>query len=319
MGFLTVATTTSAAVATNGTFTVTAPVQAIVGAIKSMGGHYFIARQMGALFNFPADWSISWSTTTGTITYLGTTTIPAGTTINVQFETFGDDANSPYRAINSNVFDKDGSKGAGGGMYRGAIGQMMRVDMGAPVVASTTAIDSTVASITQVLGVVAYTTPFILDVPRALQATSSSASDTTVVVSYRGFDEYGAAMTENFALNGTSVISGKKAFKVVVSRQITVADMVGNLSTGFLEILGLPFYLPADNGTGAGGIGWESDEGIKPTAGTFVGGVLTKATATTGDVRGTVKPNVTRDGVKTYKVFMFVPDTAFLGVPQYSA
>ena len=54
-----------------------------------------------------------------------------------------------------------------------------------------------------------------------------------------------------------------------------------------------PSALPAETGTGAGNIIKESQDGATPTAGTFVGGVLTKATATTGDVRGMVTPNVT--------------------------
>ncbi len=308
MSFVIVNGSASAAVATNGTFTVSAPTATLAGAIKNRGGHYFVVHGMAAQFNFPVDWSVSWSGATATITYLGTTTIPAGSTVQVQFELDGDDINFPYHNLNGNQTDKMASA------FRGTFGQIFKVDFGAPLVASTTAIAATLASTVTTVQTLA--TPFVLDVPRALQATSSSGSDTTQVVTIRGFDEYGVAVSENFSLNGTSVISGKKAFKTVVSYQVTVT-MVGNISIGFLNILGLPYYLPAQTGTGIGNIIKESQDGATPTAGTAVGGVLTKATATTGDIRGTILPNVTPDGTKVYSVYMFVADPSFLGVPQF--
>ncbi len=310
MSFVIVNGSASSAVATNGTFTVAAPTATLAGAIKNRGGHYFIVHGMAAQFNFPVDWSVSWSGATATITYLGTTTIPAGSVIQVQFELDGDDINFPYHGLNSNQNDK----AAGSGLFRGTFGQVFRVDFGAPLVASTTAIAATLASTVTTVQTLA--TPFVLDVPRALQMTSSSGSDTTQVVTARGFDEYGVAISENFAINGTGVISGKKAFKTVVSYQSTVA-FVGNISIGFLNILGLPYYLPAQTGTGIGNVLKESQDGATPTAGTAVGGVLTKATATTGDIRGTILPNTTPDGTKVYSVYMFVADPSFLGVPQF--
>lgn len=308
MSFVIVNTSASAAVATNGTFTATAPTATLAGAIKNRGGHTMVVHSMAALFNFPKDFSISWSGATATITYLGTTTIPAGSAIQIQFELDGDDMNFPYHNLNGNQNDKMASA------FRGTFGQIFKVDFGAPLVASTTAIAATLASTVTTVQTLA--TPFVLDVPRALQMTSSSGSDTTQIVTARGFDEYGVAMSENFAINGTGVISGKKAFKTVVSYQSTVA-FVGNISIGFLNILGLPYYLPAQTGTGIGNIIKESQDGATPTAGTAVGGVLTLATATTGDVRGTILPNVTPDGTKVYSVYMFVADPSFLGVPQY--
>lgn len=309
MSFVLVSTTASAAVATNGTFTVSAPTATLAGALKNRGGHYFIVHAMNAQFNFPIDWSVSWSGATATITYLGATTIPAGSAIQVQFEMEGEDFNVPYHNLNGNLNDNSTSKA-----YRGSFGQLFKVDFGAPLVASTTAVLATTASTVTTVQTLA--TPFVLDVPRALQATSSSGSDTTQILTIRGFDEYGVALSESFTINGTGVISGKKAFKTVVSYQSTVA-FVGTLSIGFLNILGLPWYLPAQTGTGIGNILKESQDGATATAGTAVGGVLTKATATTGDVRGTILPNTTPDGTKVYSVFMFVPDPSFVGVPQF--
>lgn len=310
MSFVIAQTTVSSAVATNGTFTISAPTATLAGAIKNGGGHVMSIASMGATFNFPADFSLSWSGATATVTYLGTTTIPAGSAVKIQFEMAGDDTNYPYRTRNSNQVDTMASA------YRGSFGQVFRVDFGAPLVASTTAIVATTA--VAVTTLVALATPFVLDVPRALQMTSSSGSDTTQVVTARGYDEYGVAVSESFAINGTGVISGKKAFKTVVSYQSTVA-FVGNISIGFLNILGLPYYLAAQGGTGIGNILKECQDGATATAGTPVGGVLTKATATTGDVRGTYLPNTTPDGSKQLAVYMFVADTDFRGVPQYGS
>jgi hypothetical protein len=310
MSFVIVSTTASAAVATGGTFTVSAPTATLAGAIKNRGGHYMTIHGMAALFNFPNDWTVSWSGATATITYNGTTTIPAGSAIQVQFELDGDDINYPYHAIGGNQVDKTAA-------FRGTFGQIFRVDFGAPLVANTTAIVATAARVGANL-LTTYATAFVLDVPRALQAVSSNAGDTTQTVIVRGLDEYGVAMSETFTLNGTTVISGKKAFKTVIS-DTTSATLAGNLSLGFLNILGLPYYLAKQTGTGIGNIIKESQDGATPTAGTAVGGDLTKASGTTGDVRGTILPNVTPDGVKVYSVYMFMADPSFLGVPQFTS
>lgn len=305
MSFVIVATTASAAVATNGTFTVSAPTATLAGAIKNRGGHQMVIHGMAAQFFFPKDFSISWSGATATITYLGTTTIPSGSAIQVQFELDGDDINNPYHGVNGNQADKTGA-------FRGSFGQVFRVDFGAPLVASTTAILATTPVTVTTVNTLA--TPFVLDVPRTLQMTSSGAD--TAVVTARGLDEYGVAMSESFTLSGTGVISGKKAFKTVISYQAAGA-LANNLSIGFLNILGLPYYLAKQTGTGIGSVLKESQDGATPTAGTAVGGDLTLATATTGDVRGTILPNVTPDGTKVYSVYLFVSDVSFLGVPQF--
>lgn len=309
MAFVTVSTTLSTAVATAGTFTISAPTATLAGAIKNGGGHVMIVRGMMAQFAFPNDWTVSWSGATATITYNGATTIPAGSLVSVQFEMAGDNANFPYHNVNSNQVDASTSKA-----YRGAFGQVFRVDFGAPLAASTTAIVATTAVPATTL--VTLATPFVLDVPRALQMTSSSAGDTTQVVTARGYDEYGVAISESFTIAGTGVISGKKAFKTVVSYQSTVV-FAGNISIGYLNILGLPYYLPAQTGTGIGNVLRECQDGAAATAGTAVGGVLTKASATTGDVRGTILPNTAPDGTKVYSVYMFVADIDFKGVPQF--
>lgn len=318
MSFCTVSTTASSAVATSGTFTVSAPNIALVGAIKHTGGHYMVVRGMAAQFNFPADWSVSWSGLTGTITYLGATTIPAGSAVSVQFEYDGDDVNYPYHGKNSNQID---TSGAVTPAYRGAFGQVFRVDFGAPATANATVFLATraLSTTTLVTLTAAEQVTATSQIPRTLAVKSSSAADdNTKILTVRGYDEYGAAMTESFTMNGVTAVVGLKAFKRIVSLQPDVT-FTGTVSIGTnVGGWGLPFYLAADNGAGTGGILRESTEGALPTAGVAVGGVLTKATATTGDVRGTWTPNTTPDAAKVFSIYMFVSDTTFLGVPQYA-
>lgn len=306
MSFTIVSTTASAAVATNGTFTVSAPTATLAGAIKNRGGHSMVVHAMAALFSFPNDFSISWSGAVATVTYLGTTTIPAGSKIDVQFELDGDDANFPYHTVGSNQNDKTGA-------FRGVFGQTFRVDFGAPLNANTTLVLATTAVLVTTL--VPLAAPVVFDVPRNAQVVSST-TDTTQTITLRGFDEYGVALSETLTLNGTTPVLGLKAFKSIVSYQASLA-LAGNLSIGSGLKYGLPYYLPAQTGTGIGNILKESQDGATPTAGTAVGGVLTKATATTGDVRGTITPNTAPDGTKVYSVYMFMADPSFLGVPQY--
>ncbi len=219
----------------------------------------------------------------------------------------GDDANFPYHNLGSNQVDVPTKS------FRGCFGNVFRVDFGAPLAANTTLALATTAVLVTTL--VNLATPIILDVPRNLQVVSST-TDTTQTITLRGFDEYGVALSEVLTLNGVTPVLGKKAFKTLVSYQASIA-LAGNLSIGSGSAYGLPYYLPAQTGTGIGNIMKESQDGATPTAGTAVGGVLTLATGTTGDVRGTITPNVTADGTKVYSVYMFMSDPSFLGVPQY--
>lgn len=307
MAFLIVNTSVSAAVATNGTFTATVPNAALAGAVKNRGGHTMVIHAMAALFTNPKDFSVAWAGAVATITYLGATTIPAGAAVSIQFEVDGDDLNNPYHGINSNQNDKVA------GNFRGVFGQVFRVDFGSPANANTTLVLATTAVPATTL--VTLPAPVILDIPRILQYVSST-TDTTQTITARGFDEYGVAMSETVTLTGVTPVLGKKAFKEVVSYQASLA-LAGNLSIGSGLAYGLPYYLAKQTGTGIGGILKESQDGATPTAGVSVGGDLSLATATTGDVRGTIIPNVVPDGTKVYSVYMFVADVIFLGVPQF--
>ncbi len=83
-------------------------------------------------------------------------------------------------------------------------------------------------------------------------------------------------------------------------------------TVGTGDVIGLPVFLP-----GTGYVLRELQDGAAATAGTIVAGVTTKATATTGDVRGTYDPNAACDGAKAFQLLTFLGDPGFKGVAQF--
>lgn len=133
----------------------------------------------------------------------------------------------------------------------------------------------------------------------------------TAVITITGTDEYGAILIESSA-SGTS-LTGKKAFKTITSVSLS-ADVTG-LTVGSGVVIGLPHRVDrgclimakVDNATDAA---------------TFVPAVTTNpATATTGDVRGTVSfssaPNDARAYTVLYKIASVASKVGAYGVDQY--
>ena len=129
------------------------------------------------------------------------------------------------------------------------------------------------------------------DVPRNVVAAWTNNS----VVTVTGTDEYGEVLVESSA-SGTS-LTGKKAFKTVTS--VTSSASITGATVGTAKVLGLPFRIDAKNQVIV-----VSEDGKAETASVVVVGDTTTATATTGDVRGTVAVAGTPDGTKTYSVLM---------------
>lgn len=131
-----------------------------------------------------------------------------------------------------------------------------------------------------------------LDVARAVNVDSTDAGDTTQIVTITGTDYWGQAQTEDIAMNGTTAVAGKKAFKTITQVAVDGA-LAGNLTVGSTDVFGLPYRI-----TDAGYIlraGWAG--ALADDAGTFVAADTTSpATATTGDVRGTFDPSSAADG-----------------------
>lgn len=137
-------------------------------------------------------------------------------------------------------------------------------------------------------------TEYVLDVPRTVTITAAGANTATYLVT--GYDQYGQKMTETFAAPSTSTVTGKKAFKTVISVANANATAGTNgLTVGFSDILGLPFRLTD--------LGYVTNCMFNQTAVTInssnikVADTTSPATSSTGDVRGTIAFG-TSDGTK---------------------
>jgi hypothetical protein len=303
--------TPSSAVATGGTIAFALGTASVLGQMKFEGNHVLYARGLQAQFAFPGDFTISFSGSTATVTYNGTTSIPANTLVELQLEAAGE---NNYLASSiepkDSVFDVLGN-------IRAVVARPVRALFGAIATASATAVLNAAARAGTVKNT--YAPAVVLDVPRSLVYVSSNAGDTTQVITAFGTDEFGVAVSETVTLNGTTPVNGKKAFKTVLADQNSVA-LAGTLSIGTRAGgIGLPFFLPGGTGAGIGYVLKEIQDGAVATAGTFVGGDLTKASNTTNDVRGTWTPNSAPDGAKVYEVVIMASDLTFKGVPQFTS
>ncbi len=139
-----------------------------------------------------------------------------------------------------------------------------------------------------------------LDVPRGLTMVSANAGDTTQVVTIRGFDEYGEAMTETRTLNGTNAVLFLKAFKRVVS--ITSATLTaGNVTVGTSNALGLPYRIRAGDVI-VTNLDAAAEVGTRTVADTAT------PTAATGDIRGTFTPGTAPNGTRNYTLVHWIQD-----------
>lgn len=132
-------------------------------------------------------------------------------------------------------------------------------------------------------------------------AIRSVGDDSGATFTVAGWDIYGYPMTET--ITGSSgapgTANGKKAFKAIAS--VTPAGTLSgsNVSVGMSDIFGLPMLATAQSALQGY---WNNL--ITYNVGTFVAAVLTNpATATTGDVRGTLVPGSASDGSKRLTLF----------------
>lgn len=132
-----------------------------------------------------------------------------------------------------------------------------------------------------------------IDCARVLRITSGG-NDTGITFNVVGFDQYGVAMSENITGASGAVATGKKAW-FSISSITPSAAVASTCSAGTGDIFGLPFF--AANATYVLDVQWNST--LAKDTGTFVAGVTTTATKTTGDVRGTYAPSAgASDGTK---------------------
>jgi hypothetical protein len=147
-----------------------------------------------------------------------------------------------------------------------------------------------------------------IDVPR----TINGAWTTTAVATVTGTDVYGEVLVESSA-SGTS-LTGKKAFATVTAVDVSVDVTSATFGTG--DLLGLPYRVNNQDEIHI------FEGGVPVATGTFAAAVTTDpATATTGDVRGTLDPTVTLDGSARVVVEFLAldPDSkeSLFGVAQY--
>lgn len=219
----------AAAIANGGTFTATYPDGTTAGDFAGYG-HKIFARGLQAMFKQDdGQISVSFGASDITVTYNGSTSIPANTAIVCEFNIAGE--KNAVKEIES--------------MNRMTFAPVVKIDLGAPDAADSNGIlesqDLTSAGVYSVLafnGV--YGDPYgndyaVLDVPRNVVAAWTGAAVLTVT----GEDEYGDVVVEASA-SGTS-FTGKKAFKKITG--ISVSANVTALTVGTGDVLGLPVYI----------------------------------------------------------------------------
>ena len=296
MSFDTLKKILGSSVADAGTFTVQYPDGRRAGSYTGGRFHEVNSFATGRLTAEAGRVSFSFGSSEITITNNTGVTMPAGAELFIQLDRAG--ANSDRAGIPFANADKMG------------IVKPVLVSLGAAIASDADGIVAEQAATladglaTGINGALASGGEAVLDVPRAIVAAWTG----TAVVTVTGYDEYGMPMTESSA-SGTS-LTGKKAFKRVTG--VTTSADITALTVGTGKVLGLPVFLP-----GSGYVVRELQNGSPPTAGATVAGDLTKATATTGDVRGTYAPNTNPNGSNSIQLLLMVDDVGFKGIPQF--
>ena len=220
--------TVASAVANAGTFVVSYPAGTSAGDYATYG-HSISATGLQASYSVDdAGISVSFDASEITVTYNGSTSIPADSLIRCQFNMRGEDAKAPY--------DR-----SGGTMLRMAEAKLYRIDLGSPSTAdangavasqSATAASGLATGINGALasgGVATFVTP----------RNVVAAWTTTAVLTVTGTDEYGDTIAESSA-SGTT-LTGAKAFKTVTA--VTTTIDITSLTVGEGVVLGLPVFI----------------------------------------------------------------------------
>jgi hypothetical protein len=274
-------------VATSGTFTAAYPAgtsQAVFGQAVS---HKMYA--LGAEYSAPKDFTVAF-TSVITVTWLGATTMPAGTTVRLGLDILGADVDDDVQ-LNKQIV-----RAPFVGFY-----------FGAPITAAANSYalsQSVGAGAAFALNGARGGTP---DVPRNVVAAWTG----TAVVTVRGTDVDGALLTE--ASPSGATFTGKKAFASITSVTSSAAITAATVGCGLQ--LGFPARISATTQ-----VVYEVKNGVvaAPT-GTSTVGITIASTATTGDVRGTYAPLTPTDGLTSYTLIIISAAPDDRGVPQYVA
>lgn len=300
---ITIETLLAADLAAAGTIDVTYPVGFEESHFSNVD--HKIAVKNGGLLLQGRDFGITFAKTKATVTLAtGMATILAGTTLFVEMHLKGFHSGLDLTTL-----------GAPGGRISGR--QTIECNFGAPAAAVTTGVTTAqilgAAGNLTIDGTLALSGAVTLDVPRNLTLTVATTNQSGVTFTAYGTDEYGNALIETITGPNNNTVQGKKAFKKVTRVAASAAVATNGVSVGFGDILGVPCFLP-----NSVNVLYDTEDDAAVTDGTYVAGVLTKPTATTGDVRGTYDPNSACDGAKRFSIVFLTDDPAFLGVPQYA-
>jgi len=291
MTIVSTSVTLASAVASAGTITVPYPTGYDAGSFT--GGYAHKIGCMAATFTAPEDITVSFGASSATITYNGSTTIPAGTTVFVELDRPGPNNFSPERNADTGSMVE---------MYQRLI------SLGAPATADADGVcasqSGTASTEMTINGALASGGVATFDVPRNVVGAWTNTATLTVT----GTDEYGVTIVETSG-SGTSM-AGKKAFKTITS--VVPSANITSATVGSGDVLGLPVFLKS-----TGHVLKELEDGAAPTAGTVVAGVQSTATATTGDVRGTYDPNSACNGSKSFQLLVMLSDPSYKGITQY--
>lgn len=192
---------------------------------------------------------------------------------------------------------------------------IMVVNLGAPAAASANA-----AALSQAVGVaglfllngaLAAGSPAVVTFPTPRNVVAAWTN--TAILTIRGTDVYGQAMTETTA-SGTAH-TGLKAFKTITS--ITSSASITGATVGTGAVLGLP-YRPVIGGFNGGLLNENTAD-----AGTYAAPIRTTSTGTTADTRGTYAPAGTLNGTNIFTVKIAVAngpnDTDAFGIAQFAS
>lgn len=230
--------------------------------------------------------------------------------------------------------------GAMGGERGVPFNPLVQIDLGAPLTldADGLMLDATGAelpnanTITYVFATGGGTTPLdganttgVLDKPRNVTAAATHGSAVVAMtIRVTGKDEYGVTVVEDLSISagGTSqAAAGKKAFKSITSIALTSAGnaTTNTLDMGWGDVLGLPYRLAGKYDL----LSFSADETAETITSTVVAAVATDpATATTGDVRGTIDPATACNGTVRFRGFMKIADPSSragaYGVSQFA-
>jgi len=147
-------------------------------------------------------------------------------------------------------------------------------------------------------------TEYVLDCPRAIRVIAAGANTATYTIS--GYDQYGQPMTQTIAAPSTSTVTTTKAFKSIVS--ITNANATAGtngLTVGTADVIGLPLRLLSKDY-----ITFNFNATVGLMGAVTAADTTSPATASTGDVRGTITLASASDGSKRLVAFIACPAIA---------